>query len=698
MPDHPNKTFSNHVSVESSITTDFLGNTITDTINRYEGPSAISNESVEEDIVRASVNDLPLEVLVQIFANLDPSQLSSLRLVCKHWNRAVLDKTTWSKSFTTKFGTGSQFASVSGSRQWIIEYFNRMKVLKKWNKGTGIHRTYQLITNSGVYDHIGNLLTNFDQNRLMAMSLGSGGIIITNLNDGKNQIFIPGNELIFRLKKVVMNWNYLLMVNDDNEIFLKNLNTSTSSGSTRISTLQLIDPEDEREGINSRLDEITSVEIKKINDKHKEAVDIITSSRSGVLKFWTIGGKLIKRLALPEGIHQIKSDFKKSIIVVGLTKIFILNFYTLEMVDIDIKIPANYVERCKLDIDYGGTNIIMWCENLIEVINYQNPKEPKYKSLKISNEDGYIVDGKLQTCLDYRLNNYDDTVVGGDALYYGIILSSNKVIIWNIRDSNSRIQVQTVVEPIFSKYHPQVTVPEGETDCYVKEIAFNSSVLLISGYNGFTNLYNVHTGEYLREISVKFPKKFNHFNNIAASTGSIRLSEDEKLTCGVIVCLDIVQYFEFGEQEKSSSNVKRRVNVGPQWLNKQLVYQSIKDQMDDFDRDEHGKRKEALLVDKYNGIKYDNEDDELSVALAMSESFKPNKPTQLEEEEQLRLVLEMSKQEEERKKHLQRDQWDLDDLIDAEGSSSSKHTPPPDTPDDEEEQLRRIIELSLIDQ
>ncbi|KAK7677306.1 hypothetical protein QCA50_019733 [Cerrena zonata] len=82
----------------------------------------------------------------------------------------------------------------------------------------------------------------------------------------------------------------------------------------------------------------------------------------------------------------------------------------------------------------------------------------------------------------------------------------------------------------------------------------------------------------------------------------------------------------------------------------------------------------------------------------MSESFKPNKPTQLDEEEQLRLVLEMSKQEEERKKQLQRDQWNLDDLIDAEGSSSSKHTPPPDTPDDEEEQLRRIIELSLIDQ
>lgn len=627
--------------------TDGLGNTIDDT--------ATAGGLGDETSTR-TINELPYELLIKIFSNLDPIQLTSLRLVCRHWNQAVQDGETWSKSFTMKFGTGRVFPSVTWSRFWMIEYFNRMKIYKKWNKGVGVHRIYQLINNE--YGFVDKILTNFDTDKLLTFSKFNGNISISNLQNGKSQTFIPGNYNFTQISAYLMNWSYLVVGRHSGELYLKNLITSTSSSATRLSLIKLV-------GEDEASSPVLSTVMNSYVDKHKERCDII-STTSNEMRFWNLSGKNLVNIKLVDAVFRVKSDFRKLVVGVSSDSIYIMDFRTqeiLQRIDHGLSIPLSEANNLFVDVDFGDCSVVLSYYSVIKVYDFEG-----LKVRELPLPEGVVVEKSVMQTIPEHRGHRDESIVGFDGVFMASVLSNDTVIVWNVRDEFLKVEIQCVIDPVFNKYSPVIS----EDMPRITAVALNSSVIVVGGYNGFCNVYNVFTGDYIKECSIKYPKKYTHMYTNVLPITDIQLNSDPKSTGGVIVVADVVQYFQFGENDTKTTapgatTTKKKLNMGPLSSNNHL--QHIKDQMEDYDIEEDTRRRKELLVDKYNGTKFEDEDEEMWIALAMSESYKPSTT----DDESLRLAIELSKLE----------------------ALHEQEVPEPEL---EEEQLRRILELSLLDQ
>lgn len=628
------------------------------------------------------INLLPIEVLINIFGNLEMIQLGSIRLVCKTWNFAVSDKSTWIRSFSLRFGSSLKFPSVTNSPLWMQEYFARLKIYKKWKKAQGKHQSYQLINNE--YRNIDFSLINFERNqslgKLLTFSKRYGTITTCNVVDGKNQTFIP-SDLYNQMISFNINWNYLLMGLKDGNLILRNL---TTSGTNSSSTTKFISGD-----LNGGSIIATEMNNYSNMDKFKRKVDIIAGTILGKLQFWNIAGNMVHDMDFEEPILKIKSDFNKFIIFNTRNHIYILNFQDYEILQkiqlqFEITIPAtfeniynyygtrNEAQSNELDVDFGDYNIILCYEDRINSFNFRDLENIHHRELIL--EDGVsIVKSQLQTT-EFRktrvVGSRDVSLAGKDGLFYGNILNDSSIIVWNIRQ-NGPIVPQCRIYPSFSKYHPKIPTDNphiGAITC----IALNSSIVAVGGYNGFTNIYNIFTGEFIKEASVKFPRKFSYMYDELIPINEIKLNQDQLQTNGVIICGDTIQYFQFGDKEKPFDVNHNQNSKLRKKLNKINLKYSILDELKDYDQDQYNDEQQQILFNKYNGNQWEDEDEELSMAIAMSKS------SLSATESDLQVAIEMSQNEIERNEtinYYESEQLDMD----------------------EEEQLRRILELSLID-
>ncbi|KAF6063251.1 hypothetical protein FOB64_006249 [Candida albicans] len=181
----------------------------------------------------------------------------------------------------------------------------------------------------------------------------------------------------------------------------------------------------------------------------------------------------------------------------------------------------------------------------------------------------------------------------------------------------------------------------------------NGTMIAIGGYNGLTNLYDVFTGKFIREISVKYPTRFQHMHNSLVPITSIQLNPNQIDNNGIIICGDARRGQQQQQQLQKSLN-----NRG-----KSESVKKIRDGLEDYDEEIYRQLHTDKLLDKYNGNKYEDEEEELMMALALSESMNnsrdaseisineslltPDDKSQLEEDEQemdeeLRRALELS--------------------------------------------------------
>lgn len=627
----------------------------------------------------AHINDLPIEVLINIFGNLEMTQLGSVRMVCKNWNQAVSAKETWVKSFSLKFGAHLKFPSVTNLSLWMQEYFTRLKIYKKWNKARGKHQSYQLINNE--YRNIDFALVDFDRNqnlgKLLTFSKRFGIVTTCNAVDGKSQTFVP-SLFYSQISAYSMNWNYLLMGLRDGTLILRNLTTSgtNSSSLTKYDSI----PGDEGDDLSDDLITATAMNSYSNMDKFKLRADTISGSSQGKLRFWNTSGKLLHQLNFDKAILNIKSDFNKFVIMNTATSIFIIDFQDYQIlceIDLEDEILVsgsheniyNYYgtrseeEVNDLDIDFGDYNIILCYRNAINVYNFRNIENILHRQLIL--DDGItIVKSQLQTTAFRKVSivgTRDLTVAGKDGLFYGNVLSDTSVIIWNIRQ-NGPIILQCQIWPSFSKHHPTIP-PDIPHVGYITSFALNSSVVAVGGYNGFTNVYNIFTGEFIKEVSMKFPRKFDHMYTRLVPINAIKLNEDQLQANGVIICGDTIQYFQFGDKDKLFDN--EILTKAKKRANKINLKYSIMDELNDYDEDQYNKKQMELLYDKYNGNEWEDEQEQLSTAIALSQSSANDL------EADLQLALELSK--------------------------AAENTVEAVEEYEEDEELKRILELSLID-
>ncbi|KAI5961220.1 uncharacterized protein KGF55_004145 [Candida pseudojiufengensis] len=618
----------------SAIDTDSFGNTIT--------PPNLIDIPKKQSIF---INDLPDEILIQILSQLDPLLLNNLRLVCKKWNYIMNDKETWIRSFQIRFGIQSNmtsFPSVTNSNNWMNEYFSRLQIMKNWKRGNSIHQSYRLIVHE--YDDLLSLC-DFKMNKICLLDKRSTNISFGNLDSGKNQSFIPGDNAHLENLTCCINWNYLVIGKSTGDIVLKNLITSTSL-SQRVSFIIFDVPEEEKSAI-------TAITMNQYVDKNAASVDVISGSFNGLLQCWSINGQLKLQIDLKESIYNVNSDFKNYIITNTRNHLYVLDFETLNILNkVELGINIVYYEdpetivssisRNTLNVDYGGKSIVITFMSLIKVFNFH---DVGVRTLTLKN-GVRAKKVKFQTCYPNKILNRNENIIGSDGLLVGVLLNDDSIMVWNIREnSNSSIVPQYRIYPelnykkLSSRLNYEISRLELSK---ITTFALNSSILAVSGYNGLTYIYDVFTGKFLREISIKFPKRFEQMHHHLQFTTEIKLNPDPFNTNGLIICGEYIQYFQFGElinQNKSNKSKKpKQINLGVH--NKHESKKKITDGMDEYNRQLNQQKQTNQLFDKYNGTIYDDDEEEMRIALAMSENLHSNQNEEMDED--LKLALELS--------------------------------------------------------
>lgn len=588
---------------------------------------------------KLGINDLPIEILTNIFLRVTPLDLCSALTVCKRWNQAIQDKHTWTGSFARQFGSRNVFLSVSGSAVWMTEYFTRLQVYKQWRKGVARHTSFQVLSDSE-FPVINRCLVDFHSNRMLTFARGD--IAICNLRDGKSVTYIPGNHAFFNISAYSVSWDYLLLGKETGGLYLKNLKTSTLSTTSRTSVTALMDDSD------TQLDPITCTALNSHLDKFRKEADCIAGTILGVVKFWNIAGVLLRQVELHDPLVELQSDFQSVVVALSLHKLYLIDLktYVVSSMELDVTFSQSEKHRLFMDVDFGDHNVILSYKSSIRVISLA-----KKTTTKVKIPPGVtVMKATMQTTPDRMSAKREVLLAGSDGLLYANILSNDTVIVWNVRDGASTIIPQCTIEPNFTTIWPEFALPAVQSSA----IALNSSVIAVGGLNGYTILYNATTGQFVRHCSVKFPKKMSHLYHSVAPVSDIILSPDQTDTQGAIVCMDAVQHFAFGDHQTKAVKERKKVNIGPS--NKQVVKQRIRDGMEDYDRQQQVMWHEERLVDKYNGHDYDV-DEELSVALAISQSIlspgvlsgewtnnttTPTEGSSMDEDEQLKIALEKS--------------------------------------------------------
>ncbi|KAK6198816.1 F-box ubiquitin ligase [Scheffersomyces amazonensis] len=637
---------------------DQLGNTVV---------SGLKKPVILRNLVH--VNDLPNEVLVTIFSNLDPIQLNKVRLVCKRWDFVMNDKQTWTNSFSLKFHTPRIFPSLSNSSNWITEYFTRLHYLKKWKKGIALHNSYQLYDSE--YRSDDSYLTNFQVNnrlgRLMVFSKRFGNITSCTLKNGKAQSFIPGGiTTAFEIVSHCLNPDYLLLGKMNGQVVYKNLSTANPYSTS--SSTKLIRPE-----INEDSSPIMCIISNPGASAKYKHMDIISGSYRGSLEIRSLQGHLFKSFTLTnEIILNIASDFKKWVIINTNTHIHIIDLINLTIVksfELGITIELgdttsfSYYQtinesKNSLDVDFGDFNIVVCHVNTIKTYNFRDLNNILQRSLQLDNSKT-IRRSTMQGVLPNRSgSSRNNNIVGSDGLLFANLLSDDSIIIWNIRSGNnegSDIVPMTTIYPELNhgkSYHSLQHTLNVLNLPQITSISLNGLFIAVGGYSGVCRLYDVYTGLFVRDLTVKFPKTFRHMYEQVIPVSQIILNEDIDQANGIVVSGDSMQYFQFGEASLTSLNQNPKKSKRSQVNSKSLdTKNKIREQEEEYYSDIHSQNESRKLFEKFNGEEYNAEvenDDDISLAIALSESYHDSKVnsranSQNQEDEDLQLALELSR-------------------------------------------------------
>lgn len=536
---------------------------------------------------KAHINDLPSEVLLNVFCNLSPVDLKDIRLVCRQWKDVVLDKAAWIRAFDNRFLTGEVFSSVTGSQSWILEYFGRVALLRTWAKAKSISKLYSL---NSEYMAVDRVAADFVHDRLLTFSHMLGTVTSCTLTLGKNQVFIPEHHLFSRTLVFDVNWNYLCVCLASGEVYLKNLITATSSGSQRLSVST----------IASLGEPIVDVKLSPECDKYRERTDIVLMTSSGGIKFLNLNGKILFDLALDEPALFIDTDFKKSVVALTSAHIYIIDFQKKLMVQ-KIQHGWEFDEIPPVcDVDFFDLSVILGYNNIFRVFHISGNEYLETEGE--SPPDTIIIDGTIQDCSKER----DDSVAGGDGRLYALILSDGSVCVFELREAKRTIAFKTRIMPFTDDRTPR------NIHSFTK-VALNSSVIAIGALADWLHFYDAHSGQYLREAP-KVSKKLTHDRMVPILCIKFAPSG----ASGVVVSGDVVQYFRYGDlpPEAKRPNAPQASDLS----NKRAIQQHIKTQLNEYEELEHNKHQAAVLADKFNGTTFESEQEELRMAMALSAS------------------------------------------------------------------------------
>ncbi|KAK6463290.1 hypothetical protein DFJ63DRAFT_334834 [Scheffersomyces coipomensis] len=705
---------------------DKLGNTIVSAPSSPIKQRKLSS-SIVEPPPKTTINDLPNEVLVRVFSNLQVTELNQLRVVCKRWNFVMNDKHTWNQSFKSKFNTPRVFPSVTNSYNWMHEYVTRTDAIRKWKRGTSFHNRYSLSYSEApmmITQQISDFNANSRLGKLISYDQRSGEVRIHGLKDTRNLSYLPSPSMNYNFDQVcvLLTQKYLLVGKRNGCLDIRSLPTMSSQQSAySYKTIDTNDgsppPLEQVQGEGTDNNEEVQVEIQnssqvpvlsiafnpEASQKYKRG-DIITGSATGSLKTWSLLGQLIKRVRIQsEVILNIASDFKKFIIVNTETNVYIIDYLELTILK---KIPLGFTiwneyqgprnieyylrfRDCKnqLDVDFADFNIIINYKRYIKVYNFKDLNNILMKDLTLPDHITITISKMQDLTLSRQKRARNKNIIGKDGLLFANLLSDDRIIIWNVRneyDDETGIIPITTLRPkmTYDKYYPGLEdfIEENELQS-ITAITINSLFIAVGGYKGVCKLYDNFTGACLRVISLKNPKHFSLYApNVVIPTSFIHLNPDVRDCNGVISSsIGYCQYFQFGDLTTDVNDGKKSNNGSFSKNNNRLSATKIKRQIhyavEDFERDIEDERLREELALKFNG------DDETRLKNFLNEE---GGEEGVDEELALAIALSQSQHQHQLDQQYSRDISQVSSLGEVDGEEEN------------DEELQLALELSRI--
>jgi ubiquitin ligase complex F-box protein UFO1 len=608
-----------------------------------------------------SINRLPAEILLRIFGFLDPLTLNDIWQVCTRWKLLAQSRDVWITSFANEFYTSESFPSVSNSKLWIVEYEARLRTKRRWLRLKLKSQFYKLL--SALSSRL-MIKADFDTNKLLGLFYDNE-FFACHLVTGKNQTYVLNSNMMYTRKTPKFNTQYLIQINgQDDSIWIKNLHTAKSLGARALSWVRC------DTGAAQSAEELC-LDINE--DAHSSSdFDFISGESGGTVRCWTFKGRLVKEYKVSHSpIMFVRSDFRSKIVAVDSNQ----SLHFVNCINGDITHTETYAllegdfdelrddhlttlgSRWFVEFDFGFDKVTLVTLSRLMVLDYIKGTLHKYMELPAGVT---IADAVLQTTRHHRTTRFDTLLAGMDGLMHCVLLTNDVIMVWNIRDDTPGSHIV-----------PQCQFRVG--DCVrgpVNAMALNSSVLLLGYSNGYSEIRDLFSGEYVRTCTKNFPKSMDR-TYVGAPVEKIILNPDPAVPNGVVVSLNLVHYFQLGDVAPRRDTKKRKP---PRTLNSQKVgHRAIMSQLDDYKMQEEERQESQRLQRKYNGDNtgFDREiEDEMTIALALSKS--ETECQRLHEDDQMRLALELS-------------------------ASASEATPDTASQEDEEfaRQLAEVLRLSL---
>ncbi|CAI4047590.1 SCF ubiquitin ligase complex subunit UFO1 SKDI_13G0500 [Saccharomyces kudriavzevii IFO 1802] len=552
------------------------------------------------------LQDLPPEILINIFSHLDEKDLLTLQELSVHFRNLIHDEELWKNLFRSRIHT-THFPTLSQSTKFSVEYIERTRGLHRWKHNKAV-RTKYTITPTRNWDQPSIERIVFDYPRVA--SYNDGTITILQLQNHKRQkkfkklIYIPCttpqgcstmdfniNAAVFGrfdgrvFGKLLSNKSYLTPVME--------FNGRHSAGVTAICNSESWD--------TSREDWCVS---------GSENGEIIWWCESKLVKMWKVSNRVIWKLAF----------FKDWTLIMDDEKLYIIyQMQELHSIDIPRDADEQSIRVQFFKMDFGSMNLVLADLNDVYTISVNpNGNFGNLRKLEIPEKICAI---EIDEKTSQREQNWQ--FAGDDGCYISVLTTQNTLYMINIRDlSTAGLKVQCKI-----RFDEQV---------YVTQV---TNLIVVAALSNVLQILNAMTGELIK--SVLKTDKFPEF---------LKVSQD-KIIMGSSNVLNYLMFVS-GDSKKHHHSTKGKNAISNKWnetLNTELQY---------YDEDEDLRRRRqseiSRLINAYGGdleISGDtDEENDIQLRIALLESQEAQVRSEAEsgahaednEEEQLRRALEES--------------------------------------------------------
>lgn len=626
-----------------------------------------------------TLSTLPVEIQLLILKNLSIPDLHTLSQTCRSLYRLINNDELWKRLFDERYKT-TNFSSLSNSHKFAVELIKRDETHRQWKRGNLVDRNTPLRVN-GIHDILlsyPRLTTLTDQGELKVISL-----------DGKNKSKIEYEMPVMTMNgctSFVMSPKWVLFGRFDGRIFCKALGPSK----TAFVTSMVKFPRDHESAVMCLdCDELNGV--------------VYSGDEQGNVWLWDIKTKtVLKEIKVGESGLKVVKGYGKTIFAVDMNK----NAYLIDAMESEVKISKLELidtDYETYDFDFQSSTLITTDVNSLNLFKLSPQEFGKHYQYSVYSEDS-IHSIAIERTTPTR--QQDRKLAGQDGRHLAVMLKSGIVLTFNLRNpqtQNSQLEPLAFFYPEFDS----LKIPDGIPP--ISAIDVNSTVVLATSFNGYAAIYDVLTGEFIRVVSSRIPKKYLPLTEapFIVPTRVAKLGEEKHGCFGISVTSDVVQYFQCGELKRTgkgkyNQSDKKGNVVGAIYDKKNKFHKLIRHGMADLEYETHQEQIKEKLLTKYNGNDADiqNEQEELELAMVLNQSLNDGET----EEDDLEVALALSKLEIEQgfneADDQREEQWQ--EIYDNSGVQTHVKEEPEDETnttvpdiDDEDEEFQRQIEEAM---